>query len=547
MKNAKEKVVVVGYGWVGQANALSLKIAGSDVYYFDIGKPQFHYTDTYGDVYKTIPALSHPLEEDSDNTWYVVCVGDRVSEDRHQDISSIEKTLEQLKDAKGGIVLRSTILPKYLAGLDFDYYVPEFLHEKFAVPECASPHFFVLGARRDVNDMPNFLLDWEERSRKVFKGTPEEASLVKYLSNIWNATRIAFVNEFGDAIREPKTQRDIDKTSKILDFVLDRKSYLRYGKSFGGHCLPKDMRAFLGAYAENNTKLLSAVYDTNLAHKALEEKYKNLPEWYSSWESNVKGSHGVLHRMWRKINNIPFILSARKRLRFIKDWLEEVVSFPSLQRQRKVWSNYATKNYRYYMNPHTKNGNNVSEDEFRETGRRGVEEYVQNDEVLREAVGDFDNKVILEIGSGAGRMTEFLAEIYKEVYGIDIAENLIHIAQERLKHRDNVTLTVTEGSTIPLPDNSVDVIFSYLSLQFMPNRETLARYIKEMERVMKKGGVGKIHLRTGQEPRKWVKTYGVSLFPREARRLLEENNFKTIKHQVEESGRNMWLWFQKNR
>src|SRR3989344_1680866 len=176
VKESKEKVVVVGFGWVGQANALSLKITGSDVYYFDIGTPERHYADKYDDVYKTIPALSYPLEKDSDNTWYVVCVGDKVLEDRHQDISAIEKTLGQLKDTKGGIVLRSTILPKYLSNLDFDYYVPEFLHEKFAVLECASPHFFVLGSSRGVDDMPFFLLSWVERSQKVFKGTPEEAS-----------------------------------------------------------------------------------------------------------------------------------------------------------------------------------------------------------------------------------------------------------------------------------------------------------------------------------------------------------------------------------
>ena len=343
-KRTKEKVVVVGFGWVGQANALSLKITGSDVYYFDIAKPEFHYADKYSDAYGDIPTLSHPLEEDSEHTWYVVCVGDKVSEDRHQDISAIEKTLAQLKGTKGGIVLRSTILPEYLSRLDFDYYVPEFLHEKFAVEECASPHFFVMGNRRSLDEIPAFLLDWEERSFKVFKGTPEEASLVKYLSNIWNALRIAFVNEFGDAIREPKTQRDIDKTSKILDYVLDKKAYLRYGKSFGGHCLPKDLRAFLGAYSTgHNTKLLEAAYNTNLIHKTLEGKYQNLPEWYSSWEGGAKEKRGLLLRAWKQINSTPFVLSVRRRLRFLKDWTEDVISFPSFKKQLEVWDGHAKK------------------------------------------------------------------------------------------------------------------------------------------------------------------------------------------------------------
>jgi len=545
-KRSKEKVVVVGFGWVGQANALSLKITGSDVYYFDIAKPQLHYADKYSNVYGDIPALAHPLEKDSENTWYVVCVGDKVSEDRHQDISAIEKTLAQLKDTKGGIVLRSTILPEYLSRLDFDYYVPEFLHEKFAVEECASPHFFVLGNRRSLDGMPDFLLSWEERSFKVFKGTPEEASLVKYLSNIWNALRIAFVNEFGDAVREPKTQRDIDKTSKILDYVLGKRAYLRYGKSFGGHCLPKDLRAFLGAYSEEgNTQLLTAVYDTNLAHKALEEKYQSLPEWFSSWESGTNDQQSPWVRVWKKINSTPLVLSIRRRLRFLKDWTENILSTPSFKKQREVWNTYANKNHRFYMNPHTKSRHGVGEDEFRDAGKHDVEEYLLRDELLRELGGNFSDRTILEVGSGSGRMTEFLSEAYKEVHGIDIAEGLIDIAKKRLKDLGNVKFVTTTGDTIPLSDENVDVVFSYLSLQFMPDREAIKNYIGEMARILRSGGVGKIQVRTGEEPRKWVKTYGVSLSPREARKIIESHGLKVIKHHVEENGRNMWLWFQK--
>jgi len=101
-----EKTVVVGFGWVGQANALALARMGFEVAYFDVVTPPHHYTDRYGLLYEKIKPLGSLLEIDGPNTWYVVCIGDRVSEEGVQDISLIEKVLESLKTSRGKIVLR---------------------------------------------------------------------------------------------------------------------------------------------------------------------------------------------------------------------------------------------------------------------------------------------------------------------------------------------------------------------------------------------------------------------------------------------------------
>lgn len=278
-----EKIVVVGFGWVGQANALALKTLGYDVYYFDPATPPHHYT-AHADTYAKIPRLASVSEQDSDNTWYMVCVGDRVSDDGVQDISNIEKALSSLKGLKGGVILRSTILPELLTKLPFDYYVPEFLHEKLAVEECLDPYFFVLGVRDSKKTEPDFFSLWSSRARKVFRGTPEEASLIKYLSNLWNSVRIAFVNEFGNAIGYPSTEKELNRINDIMGFMFDHRSYLRYGRAFGGHCLPKDTRAFMGWYGKKiPMPLLKGVYESNSIHQELEKKYSLLPEWYSRW------------------------------------------------------------------------------------------------------------------------------------------------------------------------------------------------------------------------------------------------------------------------
>lgn len=301
-QGAKEQYVIVGFGWVGQANALAIKMLGFDVSYFDLSTPPRHYP-RYAHVYDSIPKLAEMTSADSTNTWYVVCVGDRVSEAGVQDISHIKNALGSLSRVRGGVILRSTILPDTLDNLKFDFYLPEFLHEKQAVEECLDPHFFVVGDRPGAPPWPPLFRMWRARSRKVFKGTPREASFIKYLSNLWNATRIAFVNEFGDAIGRPSDKSHLHEIERITDFLFDRGNYLRYGRAFGGHCLPKDTRAFRTWYGKEGVRLplIAGAYESNTQHQQLEETFPLMPEWYSEWSDSQGSGRLALQQLWRSI------------------------------------------------------------------------------------------------------------------------------------------------------------------------------------------------------------------------------------------------------
>src|SRR3989344_1646926 len=285
---AKEKIVIVGFGWVGQANALALSHAGYKVYYYDIQKPVLKYADKYAKKYDAIEPLSNVLEKDSPNTWYIVSVGDKVLPNGDQDITFIRKALESIKNTKGGVILRSTILPGHLGDLPFDYYVPEFLHEKKAVEESIHPQYFILG-KKSNKKWPSFFDMWDHNAAKVFHGTPEEASYIKYLSNTWNAVRIAFVNEFGNAISHPTDKEKLARNEKVIDFFFERKSYLRYGRSYGGHCLPKDTHAFFTWHKKHGKEmpLLEGMHKSNIIHQEIEKKHSNLPEWFSEWSRPV--------------------------------------------------------------------------------------------------------------------------------------------------------------------------------------------------------------------------------------------------------------------
>ena len=207
----KQKIVIIGYGWIGQANALALSHFGYKVSFFDINSDvPHHYANTYASEYAKVSYLPDPRAVDSEDTVYMVCVGDKVSDDGEQDISLIKGALTSLEGVQGTVVLRSTIVPDLLRELTFDYYLPEFLHEKKAVEECINPYLFVVGKNTDKKE-PEFFATWRKLAHKVFDGLPEDSAHIKYISNLWNSVRIAFVNEIGDAITHPDSPDEIGR------------------------------------------------------------------------------------------------------------------------------------------------------------------------------------------------------------------------------------------------------------------------------------------------------------------------------------------------
>jgi len=278
----KEHIVIIGYGWVGQANAVALSDMGHRVSFYDISSHiSRHYEDQYTDQYKLIGRINNPLDLDSPSTIYMVCVGDKVLEDGNQNISNIKNALDSIKGAQGKIILRSTILPDKLGELNFDIYMPEFLHEKTAVKEAMDPHYFVVGKRSPEVKYPEFFAEWRKRSFKSIDCTPKEASYIKYLSNVWNAQRIAFVNEFG---RSMHITNNLNSADTVLKFLFEDKPYFQYGRAFSGHCLPKDTKAY-ALYSSKHIRpfFLGGVLSSNIEQEKFQESRAELKAWYSPW------------------------------------------------------------------------------------------------------------------------------------------------------------------------------------------------------------------------------------------------------------------------
>jgi hypothetical protein len=61
-KNSTERIVIVGFGWVGQANAIALTEMGQEVFFYDVLPPRQHYEKTHKEAYERIRPLKSPLD-----------------------------------------------------------------------------------------------------------------------------------------------------------------------------------------------------------------------------------------------------------------------------------------------------------------------------------------------------------------------------------------------------------------------------------------------------------------------------------------------------
>jgi SAM-dependent methyltransferase len=211
------------------------------------------------------------------------------------------------------------------------------------------------------------------------------------------------------------------------------------------------------------------------------------------------------------------------------------------EESRRIWEEKAKANARYFVNQKTASGEFVDESELELSGKEDYERHIAADPLLSDLIRRKGKMmVVLDIGSGIGRMNEAFAKDFGTVHGIDISPTMVEIAQRRLSGLSNVSFTTTLGETIPFSPATFDLIFSYLVFQHIDNIPAIERYLMEIHRTLKPGGVAKIQIRTGLGVRRWVWSYGVSFTPEEAHQLAERFGFKVANKRVLDE-KNLWL------
>jgi len=229
------KIGVIGLGVVGSAVKHGLEKIGHQVSAYDIKLPETSLDSVINTQMCFITVPTPCDEQGSCNT------------------AIVEKVVKELNDKKypGLCVIKSTVTPGTTDRLAQSVQIklafcPEFLRERAAYTDFVENHdLCAIGAYRQ-EDFDLIKEAHGSLPKYTAQLTPLEAEYAKYFSNIFNALRIIFANEFYEVCKATgadysKIKQAMVHRTTIDDVYLDCNENMR---GFGGVCLPKDTTAF---------------------------------------------------------------------------------------------------------------------------------------------------------------------------------------------------------------------------------------------------------------------------------------------------------------
>lgn len=299
------RISVFGLGYVGTVSAACLAADGHDVIGVDsnASKVELINRGVSPIVEKDIaPLLAAAVEagalraitDGSDavanSDLALVCVGTPSQRNGNLDLSHVRQVSEQIgaciaqHDRNYVVVIRSTMLPGSMrdvvipalevashlrAGMDFGVCInPEFLREGSAVWDYRNPPKTVIG-ELDSASGDRVVELYSHLDAPLVRTDLETAEMVKYTDNAWHALKVVFANEIGAICKAI----EVDSHRVMEIFCQDTKLnlspyYLKPGYSFGGSCLPKDLRAltYKAKTLDVELPVLNAVLASNTAH-----------------------------------------------------------------------------------------------------------------------------------------------------------------------------------------------------------------------------------------------------------------------------------------
>lgn len=276
----KSRISIVGLGYVGAVSTACLASLGHKVIGVDIdqtkieqiarGKSPIH-EEMLGETLREgvkaglISATEDLVAAVQDTDVTFVSVGTPTAADGGCDYTFIEQSAKAMgvglrqKEDFHVFAMRCSIPPgttmrvmaKIIeemsgkkAGRDFGIcFNPEFLREGVAIDDFHNPPKTVIGTS-DFRTAEIMRRIYAPVDADPILTTVEVAETIKYVDNVWHATKVCFANEVGRLCKP----LGVDSHAVMDIFVQDQKLnlssyYLKPGFAYGGSCLPKEVRA----------------------------------------------------------------------------------------------------------------------------------------------------------------------------------------------------------------------------------------------------------------------------------------------------------------
>lgn len=288
------KITFIGTGYVGLVSAIMMAYIGHEVTSIDIDKEKIASLKN-----SIIPIYEPKLEEylkiakeqnrikfstEYDDKIFAsdaifVCVGTPELPSGEANLEYIYNSIDCLINflhEKSVIIIKSTVPPStckkidsYLKAKNLNCHIvsnPEFLREGSAIEDFLNPDRVIIGVEsaHAKSIIAKIYESFSLRNIPILYTDLASSELIKYVSNCFLATKIAFINEIANL--SEKIGTNIEDVS--LGTGLDRRigiEFLKAGPGFGGSCFPKDILALKDLAKKNdvNINILDAVIIAN--------------------------------------------------------------------------------------------------------------------------------------------------------------------------------------------------------------------------------------------------------------------------------------------
>jgi len=235
----------------------------------------------------------------------IICVGTTLNKKGELNLTHVFKVAEQIgtglknKNQFHIVSIRSSIPPGTILKIekiitkfsgkepDKNFSVlsnPEFLREGSALQDYYKPPYTLIGGTNH-NAMKLLASLYKNVKAEVIYTAVKNAELIKFVNNSFHALKVSFANEIGNIC----SALDMDSHKFMELFLKDKKlnisvNYLNPGFSYGGSCLPKDLKALeniAGNYLVEtpvlkNISLSNEVHTTKVFKLIESKKKKNI-------------------------------------------------------------------------------------------------------------------------------------------------------------------------------------------------------------------------------------------------------------------------------